>query len=226
MRVAVVGGGLAGLSAALELVDGGHEVTVHEARPTLGGAVQTLPQREGDPEPPPDNGQHVALGCFTDYLRFLAQYSHMDVTGGPRAVSPLFDPLNTTPLNKRKLSVDQMGGGDRISRPADTASPLVPTEFPFAFAVDNAADSEGKKVLLWIVGQRDKHFVDDRFLRFDPSMILEHGDRCDLSPLRPSFVVHVATPKRENFKSLGKERNVRASRVLKRRSCSNRARRI
>src|SRR5581483_11665633 len=36
-----------------------------------GGAVQTLPAREGDPEPPPDNGQHIALGCFTEYLRFL-----------------------------------------------------------------------------------------------------------------------------------------------------------
>ena len=43
MRAAVVGGGLAGLSAALELVDAGHEVTLYEARPTLGGAVQTLP---------------------------------------------------------------------------------------------------------------------------------------------------------------------------------------
>lgn len=71
MKVAVVGGGLAGLTAALELVDAGHEVTVYEARPTLGGAVQTLPEREGDPEPPPDNGQHIALGCFTEYLRFL-----------------------------------------------------------------------------------------------------------------------------------------------------------
>ena len=64
MRATVVGGGLAGLSAALELVDAGHEVTLYEARPTLGGAVQTLPRREGDPEPPPDNGQHIALGCF------------------------------------------------------------------------------------------------------------------------------------------------------------------
>src|SRR5581483_5455892 len=70
-KVAVVGGGLAGLAAALELVDAGHEVTVYEARPVLGGAVQTLPAREGDPEPPPDNGQHIALGCFTEYLRFL-----------------------------------------------------------------------------------------------------------------------------------------------------------
>src|SRR5213592_3924095 len=71
MRVVVVGGGLAGLSAALELVDAGHEVTLLEARPTLGGAVQTLPAREGDPDPPPDNGQHIALGCFYAYLMFL-----------------------------------------------------------------------------------------------------------------------------------------------------------
>jgi hydroxysqualene dehydroxylase len=71
VKVAVVGGGLAGLAAALDLVAAGREVTVHEARPTLGGAVQTLPEREGDPEPPPDNGQHIALGCFTEYLGFL-----------------------------------------------------------------------------------------------------------------------------------------------------------
>jgi squalene-associated FAD-dependent desaturase len=71
MKVAVVGGGLAGLAAALELVDHGHAVTLYEARPKLGGAVQTLPEREGDPSPAPDNGQHIALGCFTEYLRFL-----------------------------------------------------------------------------------------------------------------------------------------------------------
>ena len=71
MKAAVVGGGLAGLAAALELVDAGHEVTLYEARPTLGGAVQTLPERDGDPSPPPDNGQHVALGCFSEYLAFL-----------------------------------------------------------------------------------------------------------------------------------------------------------
>src|SRR6185437_11080174 len=70
-RVAVVGGGLAGLAAALELADGGHQVVIHEARPTLGGAVQTLPERDGDPPPPPDNGQHIALGCFTEYRRFV-----------------------------------------------------------------------------------------------------------------------------------------------------------
>ncbi len=67
----MVGGGLAGLAAALELADAGNEVALLEARPTLGGAVQTLPEREGDPPPPPDNGQHIALGCFEAYQRFL-----------------------------------------------------------------------------------------------------------------------------------------------------------
>ena len=78
MRAAVVGGGLAGLAAALELVDAGHEVTLYEARPTLGGKVQTLPEREGDPQPPPDNGQHIALGAFEEYLSFLRRIGSGD----------------------------------------------------------------------------------------------------------------------------------------------------
>ena len=82
MKAVVVGGGLAGLAAALELADQGHAVTLYEARPTLGGAVQTLPEREEDPQPPPDNGQHIALGCFTEYLRFLERSAR----AGPSAV--------------------------------------------------------------------------------------------------------------------------------------------
>jgi squalene-associated FAD-dependent desaturase len=73
VKVAVVGGGLAGLAAALDLAREGHEVSLSEARPTLGGAVQTLPKRGGDPSPPPDNGQHIALGCCTAYLDFVRE---------------------------------------------------------------------------------------------------------------------------------------------------------
>jgi squalene-associated FAD-dependent desaturase len=96
MRVAVIGGGLAGLAAALELVDSGHEVTLYEARPTLGGKVQTLPEREGDPKPPPDNGQHIALGCFTEYLAFL------DRIGSARKVKRLR--LELTVIDERGRS--------------------------------------------------------------------------------------------------------------------------
>ena len=89
MRVVVVGGGLAGCAAALELIRSGYDVSLLEARPTLGGAVQTLPEREGDPTPPPDNGQHIALGCFTEYLRFLDQIGE----GGSYVRRPLALPV-------------------------------------------------------------------------------------------------------------------------------------
>lgn len=41
-KVIVIGGGLAGLSAAMELIKGGHEVTVLEARDRPGGRVSTM----------------------------------------------------------------------------------------------------------------------------------------------------------------------------------------
>jgi hypothetical protein len=40
--------------------------------------VQTLPEREGDPQPPPDNGQHIALGAFGEYLSFLRRIGSAD----------------------------------------------------------------------------------------------------------------------------------------------------
>jgi hydroxysqualene dehydroxylase len=91
VRIAVVGGGLAGLAAALELTDAGVDVTLFEARPTLGGAVQTLPERDGDPQPPPDNGQHIALGCFTEYLGFLDRVGERDAVLRTRLALPVLD---------------------------------------------------------------------------------------------------------------------------------------
>jgi phosphate-selective porin OprO/OprP len=40
----------------------------------------------------------------TDYVRFMAQYSHINVTGGPRAA--IVEPISLTPVNKRKFDVD------------------------------------------------------------------------------------------------------------------------
>ena len=42
MRVAIVGGGVAGLTAAYRLIQAGHEVAVFEASPELGGLVRTF----------------------------------------------------------------------------------------------------------------------------------------------------------------------------------------
>jgi squalene-associated FAD-dependent desaturase len=67
VRVTIVGGGLAGITAALECADAGAEVTVFEARPFLGGATFSI-ARDGLWL---DNGQHVFLRCCTEYVRLL-----------------------------------------------------------------------------------------------------------------------------------------------------------
>jgi squalene-associated FAD-dependent desaturase len=75
-RIAVIGGGLAGLSAALASTDGGARVTLLEARPRLGGATFSF-QRDGLWV---DNGQHVFLRCCTEYRGFLGRVGSEDLT--------------------------------------------------------------------------------------------------------------------------------------------------
>jgi squalene-associated FAD-dependent desaturase len=66
-RVVVVGGGLAGITAALDLADAGGEVVLLEARPRLGGAAYSI-ERDGLIL---DNGQHVFLRCCDQYRALL-----------------------------------------------------------------------------------------------------------------------------------------------------------
>ncbi|MEV8312103.1 hydroxysqualene dehydroxylase HpnE [Streptomyces flavidovirens] len=63
----VVGGGLAGVTAALQLADADMRVTLLEGRPRLGGLAFSF--RRG--ELTVDNGQHVYLRCCTAYRWFL-----------------------------------------------------------------------------------------------------------------------------------------------------------
>jgi squalene-associated FAD-dependent desaturase len=73
-RVVVVGGGLAGTSAALTLADAGVDVTVAERRPHLGGLTTSI-ERDGYSF---DNGQHVFLGCCNAYQDLLARLGASD----------------------------------------------------------------------------------------------------------------------------------------------------
>ncbi len=64
---AVVGGGWAGFTAAVELARAGHQVTVFEAARTLGGRARrvSFDRRELD------NGQHIMLGAYSETLRVM-----------------------------------------------------------------------------------------------------------------------------------------------------------
>ncbi len=68
-RVAVIGGGLAGITAAIALAEAGAAVTLLEARPRLGGATCSF-NRDGLTV---DTGQHIFLGCCTAYRDLLGK---------------------------------------------------------------------------------------------------------------------------------------------------------
>jgi len=88
-HVAVVGGGLAGIRAALTCADAGARVTLLEARPRLGGA--TYSTRLGGLDV--DNGQHVFLRCCDAYRALLARLDVEDrVFLQPRLDVPVLAP--------------------------------------------------------------------------------------------------------------------------------------
>jgi hydroxysqualene dehydroxylase len=88
-RVAIVGGGLAGITAALDCARAGAKVTVLESRPRLGGAAYSV-QRNGLQV---DNGQHVFLRCCTSYRELLARLGALDaVSVQPRLAIPVLAP--------------------------------------------------------------------------------------------------------------------------------------
>lgn len=75
VRAAVIGGGLAGITAALDLADRGVEVTVFESRARLGGLTTSF-RRDGLWV---DNGQHVFLRCCTAYRGLLHRLGVTDL---------------------------------------------------------------------------------------------------------------------------------------------------
>ena len=66
-RIAVIGGGWAGLAAAVELAAAGVEVSLFEAARQLGGRARRV-DIEGQTL---DNGQHILLGAYSECLRLM-----------------------------------------------------------------------------------------------------------------------------------------------------------
>jgi squalene-associated FAD-dependent desaturase len=92
-RVAVIGGGLAGITAALDCARDGAAVTLLESRGRLGGAAYSF-TRNGIHA---DNGQHVFLRCCTAYRELLERIDATNlVTLQPRLEIPVLAPGGKT----------------------------------------------------------------------------------------------------------------------------------
>ncbi len=138
-RVAVVGGGLAGLAAGSALAESGFRVTLFERRAYLGGRASSY-QHPGTGEVV-DNCQHVLLGCCTnliefyqrigveDKIRWYERMTFLEPGGRASVIEPsaLPAPLHTAPAFLRASCLNLT---DKLSIAAGLAAltPIAPRD--------------------------------------------------------------------------------------------------
>ena len=140
MKVAVIGGGWAGIAAAVELTAGGATTTLYEAGRVLGGRARSI-TIEGRTL---DNGQHILLGAYRDTLDLMRQ-----VGAAPEHPAPDDDGLmeglqraGGRPSLGCAASRDHPERGDRV-----VALVLVEPDHRFTFSLTRALPSSTESVI-------------------------------------------------------------------------------
>ena len=72
MKIAIIGAGLAGLTAAVDLVDEGHDVDLYEAKPFMGGKVGSWEDSDGN---------HIEMGLHVFFFNYANLFSLMRKVG-------------------------------------------------------------------------------------------------------------------------------------------------
>lgn len=75
MKAAIFGAGVAGLSAAIELVDRGYDVEIYEKRKVLGGKVSVWKDSDGDSI---ESGLHIVFGGYEQLQTYLERVGASD----------------------------------------------------------------------------------------------------------------------------------------------------
>lgn len=183
--VCVVGGGIAGLIAARDLVAGEHDVVVLEARDRVGGRVVT--ERLADGTPIDHGGQWIgpgqhrmahlaedlALATFPTFdegenlLRFGGR------TGRYRGAIPRLNPAVLADMAQAQLRFDRM-------------ATRVPLDAPWA--ADRAADWDGQTFESWIRRNAVTRGARELFTLYSEAVFA--AEPADLSLLHALFYTH------------------------------------
>jgi len=136
MRVAIVGAGLAGLAAAVELADAGHEVEIFESRPFVGGKVGSWVDADGNHL---EMGLHVFFGCYYNLFDLmkkvgafesllLKEHTHTFINRGGQTGMLDFRFITGAPFNGLKafFTTSQLSVQDKVQNAiALGTSPIV-----------------------------------------------------------------------------------------------------
>jgi zeta-carotene desaturase len=75
LRIGIVGAGLAGMVAAMDLADAGHDVEMFEVRPFVGGKVSSWKDKQGNHI---EMGLHVFFGCYYNLFGIMKRTGGFD----------------------------------------------------------------------------------------------------------------------------------------------------
>lgn len=75
LKIGIVGAGLAGMVAAMDLADAGHDVTMYELRPFVGGKVSSWKDKDGNHI---EMGLHVFFGCYYNLFGIMKRTGSFD----------------------------------------------------------------------------------------------------------------------------------------------------
>ena len=127
MTIHVIGAGLAGLAAALDLAEAGRAVQLHEASPQAGGRARALPDGT-------DNGTHALVGANTAALAFLKRIGARDgwVEPEPEGL-PVLDLADGS---ARRIALSPLAWGNAALRPAGASWGAVARMASMAFGRD------------------------------------------------------------------------------------------
>lgn len=90
LPIAIIGGGLCGLTAAIRLSEQGHQVHLYEAAPTLGGRTRSFFDTTVDQWV--DNGPHLLIGAYRATRKLLESVGASDnITWQQSLKLPLWD---------------------------------------------------------------------------------------------------------------------------------------
>jgi zeta-carotene desaturase len=160
LKIGIVGAGLAGMVAAMDLADAGHEVEIFELRPFVGGKVSSWLDKEGNHI---EMGLHVFFGCYYnlfgimrrtgsyDMLR-LKEHTHTFINNGGGIGEldfrfPIGAPVSGLQAFAR---TQQLGVGDKIANALRLGtSPIVRALVDFDGGMDMVRDLDDITFTEW-----------------------------------------------------------------------------
>jgi 15-cis-phytoene desaturase len=167
-RVAIAGGGLAGLACAKSLVDAGMKVDIFESLPYLGGRASTYRDKDGDWV---EQGLHLFFGTYSEFRKLLREIGQppkkvlfwrdellFEEPNGPRAVfgiNPVHGPLRT---------FAGFAGNNDYLNALDKAS-LLPVVAPAVLSMKQLHKYDNQSVYEWWKRTSGRKEVLERFLQ-------------------------------------------------------------